>query len=107
MQIFAFVFLGYHIIIQYVVSSYSMTVCLFFYLFLLYPNFFKYINEAEEIGIPLDHSMLLDLHRTMITCGHSSAAAQVRHSCFSYQNLIFVIIMFLSFNYIDIWFVIS
>ncbi|KAK3753122.1 hypothetical protein RRG08_024400 [Elysia crispata] len=37
----------------------------------------KYINEAEEIGIPLDHSMLLDLHRTMITCGHSSAAAQL------------------------------
>ncbi|GFN83838.1 leucine-rich ppr motif-containing protein, mitochondrial [Plakobranchus ocellatus] len=37
----------------------------------------KYINEAEEQGLPLDHSMLLDLHRTMITNGHSSAAAQL------------------------------
>ncbi|RUS85272.1 hypothetical protein EGW08_006973 [Elysia chlorotica] len=37
----------------------------------------KYVNEAEELGVPLDHSMLLDLHRTMVTSGHSSAAAQL------------------------------
>lgn len=36
----------------------------------------KYMNEAEGLGLPFDHSMLLDLHRSMVINGHSSAAAK-------------------------------
>ncbi|GFR96778.1 leucine-rich PPR motif-containing protein, mitochondrial [Elysia marginata] len=37
----------------------------------------KYMMEAEELGISLEHSMLLDLHRTMVANGHASVAAKL------------------------------
>ncbi|XP_059140118.1 leucine-rich PPR motif-containing protein, mitochondrial-like [Physella acuta] len=37
----------------------------------------KYINEAYNLGVPLDQNMLLDLYRLMVISGHSSSAEQM------------------------------